>query len=318
MRASAARANIDGLDVEPVTGDMREEASMIAALKGARYLFHVAADYRFWANDPKELYDSNVLGTANILKAAREANLSKIVYTSTVGTIGLSDQKNPCNEETPEAPEQFTSHYKRSKLEAEKIALSFARDGLPVVIVNPSTPIGAWDQKPTPTGKIIVDFVNGKIPAYVDTGLNFVDVCDIAEGHILAAQKGRVGERYILGAHNISMVDFLALIAKTCQEMGIHQAPKKAPSLQIPYRLAWLAGAISTTWSNQVSHREPAIALEAVKMSERYMYFDSSKAVRELGIPKTPLEKPVRDAIQWFLSNGYFYFNERKVYVHSH
>jgi len=303
---------------ETVVGDLRDPSSFAAALKGCEEVYHVAADYRFWALDSTELYDSNVRGTRNFLTAAGNAGVKKIIYTSTVGTIGLSRQPQPCDEETAQDPGQLTSHYKRSKLEAEKVALEFAQKGLPIVIVNPSTPIGAWDQKPTPTGKIIVDFVNGKMPAYVDTGLNFVDVRDVAEGHLLAAQKGRIGERYILGGRNLPMIDFLDLIAKMASEIGIEGCPKQGPRIRIPYRLAWLTGAVSTAWANHVTRREPAVALEAVKMSQRYLFFDSSKASRELGIPQTPIEKPIRDALQWFRAHGYFQFaQERKMYVNS-
>jgi len=303
---------------EAVTGDLCDPASLAPALAGCEEVYHVAADYRFWAANPTELYDSNVQGTRHLLLAAEKAGAKKIVYTSTVGTIGLSRQPKPCDEETAEDPGQWTSHYKRSKLEAEKVALEFAQTGLPIVIVNPSTPIGAWDQKPTPTGRIIVDFVRGKMPAYVDTGLNFIDVRDVAEGHLLAAQKGRVGERYILGSRNLPMIDFLGLIAKMAEEIGIEGCPKKAPGIRIPYRLAWLTGAVSTAWANHVTRREPAVALEAVKMSQRYMFFDSSKAIRELGIPQTPIEKPIRDALQWFQAHGYFQFaQERKLYANS-
>jgi dihydroflavonol-4-reductase len=323
VRASSDLGNLPtDAKFESVVGDLRDADSVYLAMKGCDQVYHVAADYRFWANDPRELYQSNVGGTENIMQAAGATCVEKIIYTSTVGAIGLADQPRPGNEETREDPGQFTSHYKRSKFEAEQVAFKYAKKGLPVVIVNPSTPIGAWDRKPTPTGKIIVDFVNGKMPAYVHTGLNFADVLDICEGHLLAAEKGIVGERYILGAHNLSMVDFLDRVAKECYSLGMIGAPKKAPSVRIPYRMAWLTGVVSTAWSDYVTHKEPGVALEAVKMSARFMYFDSSKAVRELQLPQTPIEKSIRQALQWFFANGYFsnisLTNvERKSYVSS-
>jgi dihydroflavonol-4-reductase len=316
VRKNADRGNLPiHAAFETREGDLRDLDSVKRAAQGCHEIYHVAADYRFWANDPNELYESNVTGTENVMLAAQAAGVQKIVHTSTVGTIGLKDQPHACNEETLPDPEQFAGHYKLSKLEAEKVALSFAKEGLPVVIVNPSTPIGAWDRKPTPTGKIIVDFVNGEMPAYVDTGLNFADVNDIAEGHILAAQKGRVGERYILGGHNLSMVEFLELVAKQGKAFGLTRAPEHAPSVRIPYGVAWLTGAMSTAWSDLVTHKEPKVALEAVKMSKRYMYFDSSKAVRELGYSVRTLDEAVTSAISWFFTQGYF--NERKSYVSS-
>jgi dihydroflavonol-4-reductase len=290
--------------LESMEGDLQDANSLKRAAKGCDEVFHVAADYRFWAKYPRELYLNNVTGTENLLRASGEAGVSRIVYTSTVGAIGLADEPKPCNEDTAEDPGQFDSDYKGSKFEAEKVALRYAKEGLPVVIVNPSTPIGPWDRKPTPTGKVIVDFVNGKIPAYVETGLNFADVRDVCEGHLLAAEKGRVGERYILGGHNLSMVQFLSLLAHTCRELGISGAPAQAPSMRIPYSVAWLTGLVSTAWSDYVSGLEP-------------------KVERELGYQIHPIEPALGDAINWFLAEGYFnkqvaqVQTERKAYVSS-
>jgi dihydroflavonol-4-reductase len=284
--------------VEWVKGDLRDPQSFQSGLKGCDELFHVAADYRFWARHPEELYQSNVDGTRSILQAAQNAGVSKVVYTSTVGTIGLADQPNPCNESTSMDPQQLTSHYKRSKLDAEKVALDFAKKGLPVIIVNPSAPIGPWDRKPTPTGQTIVDFVTGKMPAYTDTGLNFVHVRDVAEAQVLASEKGRIGERYILGGQNLSMIEFLKILSKV--------TGKKAPKVKLPYAVAFVAGYLNTRYSDYISHQPPRVALEAVKMSRRYMFFDSSKAIRELGIPQTPVESAASDAVNWFSENGYF------------
>jgi dihydroflavonol-4-reductase len=280
-----------------VEGDLRDPASVKRAVEGCHEVYHVAADYRFWARDPKELYDSNVGGTENLLQAAQAGRIEKFIHTSTVGTIGLLHQPQPCDETSPFDPRQFTSHYKRSKLQAEQVALKYVQRGVPVVVVNPSAPIGPWDRKPTPTGRIIVDFVLGKMPAYVHTGLNFVHVRDVAEGHWLAAQRGRVGERYILGNRNLSMREFLGLLAA--------RTGRPAPRLRIPYRVAWLAGCLSTGMA-AATGRPPAVPLEAVKMSQRFMFFDASKAVRELGLPQTSVETAVSDAVEWFANNSYF------------
>jgi dihydroflavonol-4-reductase len=298
VRKGSDRRNIpESASVEVFEGDLRDAGSVRKATKGCDEVFHVAADYRFWAKDARELYDSNVEGTKNLLEAARLEGVGKFVHTSTVGTIGLSQAPLPCNETTAEDPGQWGSHYKLSKLQAEKLALDAAKNGMPVVIVNPSTPIGAWDRKPTPTGKIIVDFVRGKIPAYVHTGLNFVHVRDVCEGQLLAAEKGKIGERYILGNQNLTMIEFLKLIGKL--------TGRKAPRFRIPYPIAYAVGAVSTAYADHISRKEPGVALEAVKMSKRYMFFDSSKAVRELGLPQTPIQDAAQEGLHWFSQNGY-------------
>lgn len=280
-----------------VEGDLREPVTLRKAVQGCREVYHVAADYRFWVPRPRELYESNVAGTANLMRAAGDAGVSKIVYTSTVGTVGLSSLPEAADEETPAIAGQFDGHYKRSKHQAEELVMEFARQGLPVVVVNPSTPIGAWDRKPTPTGRIIVDFINGKIPAYVDTGLNLAHVRDVAWGHLLAARRGRVGERYILGGTNHSMIEFLALLAQL--------TGRSAPKVRLPYGMAWCIGWASTRLSDWVTRRAPAVALEAVRMSKRHMYYDSSKAIRELGLPQTPIREAAREALSWFSRNGF-------------
>ncbi|HTP24518.1 MAG TPA: hopanoid-associated sugar epimerase, partial [Anaeromyxobacteraceae bacterium] len=277
VRSSSDRTNLKDLDVEVAVGDLRDRESVRQAVSGCARVFHVAADYRFWARDPSELYENNVQGTVNVMEACLAAGVERVVYTSTVGTIGLSALPSPCDERTPLAPGQLTSHYKRSKLKAEEAVLAYAGRGLPVVVVNPSAPVGPCDVKPTPTGQMIVDFARGRIPAYVDTGLNIVHVRDVAEGHRLAAERGRVGERYILGHRDMTLAQILAELA------GITGRP--APSLRLPYVVAWAAGAVSTAISTYVTRRPPAVALEAVRMSRRCMFFDPSKAVRELGLP---------------------------------
>jgi dihydroflavonol-4-reductase len=299
VREGSDRRNVPkGDGVEVFEGDLRDGPRVAEAVKGCAEVYHVAADYRFWAADPKEIYDSNVEGTRHLLEGAHRHEVSRFIHTSSVGTIGLSDQPNPCSEKTAYADGQFTSHYKKSKLQAENLVLDHAKRGLPAVIVNPSTPIGPWDRKPTPTGQIIVDFMTGQLPAYVKTGLNFVHVKDVAQGHLLAAKKGSIGERYILGNENLSMLDFLSMLGRLTN--------RRAPRIRIPYSVAFLVGAASTGYAHAISKRAPKVPLEAVKMSKRFMFFDSSKAIRELGLPQTPVAVAAADALEWFEENGYF------------
>lgn len=303
VRPSSDLGNIENLDVEIVTGDLRDALSVHAAVAGCDEVYHVAAEYNFWSPDPSQTYKSNVEGTRHVMEAALQCGVRRVVYTSTVGTMGLADQPLACDENTPMTNGQLTSHYKRSKLEAEHVALSYVTRGLPVVVVNPSAPIGPWDRKPTPTGKIIVDFVLGKMPAYLNTGLNLIHVHDVAVGHWLAAQKGRIGERYILGHQNLTLQEILGMLSQ------ITNLP--APRVRIPYAVAWMAGLVSTTVSDWVTRRPPAVALEAVKMARRHMFFDASKAVRELGLPQTSVEKALEDAVEWFAASEYFKLNTR-------
>ncbi|BDG08968.1 hopanoid-associated sugar epimerase [Anaeromyxobacter paludicola] len=296
-RPTSDRRNLKGLPVEVVTGDLRDAGSVRRAVQGCRRVFHVAADYRFWARDPGELYRSNVDGTVNVMEACLAEGVERVVHTSTVGTIGLSALPAPCDERTPLLEGQLTSHYKRSKLEAERAALAFVARGLPLVVVNPSAPVGPWDAKPTPTGQIVVDFVRRRLPAVVDTGLNVVHVRDVAEGHLAAAERGRIGERYILGHRDMTLVEILGELSALT---GI-----PAPRLRLPYAVAWAAGAVSTALSDLVTHRPPAVALEAVRMARRRMFFDPGKAIRELGLPQTPVRAAFEDAIIWFEQHGY-------------
>lgn len=298
-RPGSDRRNIpDRREVEILEGDLRDRDAAGRAVRGCQEIYHVAADYRFWARDPGELYASNVEGTRHLLDAAMNAGIEKFIHTSTVGTIGLAGQPAPSDENTPHDPRQWGSPYKDSKRLAETLALSYVAKGLPVVVVNPSTPIGPWDRKPTPTGRILVDFMRGKMPAYVHTGLNFIHVRDVAEGHWLAARKGRIGERYILGNQNLSMIDFLRLLSEL--------TGRKPPSVRIPYQLAYLVGLASTTYSSWITGDEPAVALDAVKMARRFMFFDPAKAIRELGLPRTPVKEAVEQALGWFAAEGYF------------
>jgi dihydroflavonol-4-reductase len=297
-RSGADLSNLPAeTDATRMFGDLRDFESVLKAVDGCDEVFHVAADYRFWAADPQEIFQSNVNGTENLMRACKQASVSRVIYTSTVGTIGLSAAPQPANETTPTLPNQFNGNYKKSKWEAEQVALRYAAEGLPVVIVNPSTPIGAWDRKPTPTGRIIVDFARGKIPAYVDTGLNFVHVNDVVMGEILAAEKGKIGERYILGNRNLRLIEFLRVLSKTLR--------RPAPKFRIPYGIAWLAGCVNTLYADHISHQPPQIEFEAVKMSRYTMFFDPSKAVRELGLPQTPVEEAVEDAVKWYVDNGF-------------
>jgi dihydroflavonol-4-reductase len=283
------------LEVEVVTGDLRDRESLDRAVAGCGAVFHVAADYRLWAKDPSELYRSNVDGTRNLLEAARRAGVEKVVYTSTVGCIGIPEDR-PGSEDVEVHLEEMTGAYKRSKFQAEQLALEFARAGLPVVIVNPTAPIGDHDFKPTPTGKIVVDFLKGAMPAFVDTGLNLVDVEDISDGHLLALERGRSGERYILGCENLTLEQILMRLAGIS---GGH-----APRWRIPYAVAYAAGLASTGWAN-LTGQEPRAPLDAVKMARKKMFVSLDKAKRELGFNPGPVDGALKRAVDWFRANGY-------------
>jgi dihydroflavonol-4-reductase len=282
------------LDVEPIVGDLRDSASLTRAVAGCRLVFHVAADYRLWSRHPQELYDSNVGGTRNLLTAAQKGGVERFVYTSTVGCIGvprdgIGDENEPCT------LEEMSGDYKRSKFQAEQVALEFARGGLPVVIVNPTAPIGDHDFKPTPTGKIVLDFITGKMPAYIDTGLNLVDARDVALGHVLAAERGRAGERYILGCENLTLKQILDRLSKI--------TGKKAPSIQLPYAVAYAAGVVTTAWAT-ISGQTPRAPLEAVKMARKKMFVSHDKASRELGFAPGSVDAALQRAVDWFGAKG--------------
>jgi dihydroflavonol-4-reductase len=297
VRPRSDTRNLDSLELELVAGDLRDRGSLEAALDGCDTLYHVAAMYALWVRNPRELYDSNVTGTINILEAAKHAGVQKIVYTSSVATIGLPKDGTPGTEEIPLTPDELVSDYKRSKYLAEQEVLKYAQRGLPVVIVNPSFPVGAWDVKPTPSGQIIVNFLRGKIPAYVNTGLNVVDVEDVARGHLMAAEKGRPGERYILGHANLSLPELFQLLA---QVSGM-----SAPRLRIPYGVAYLSACVSEAVARTITHKPPFVTLAGVKLSRKRMFFDAAKAVQELGLPQTPAVEALRKAVQWFRTHGY-------------
>jgi len=285
-------SRVDGLELEIVTGDLRDPASLERAAAGCGLVFHVAADYRLWARDTAELYRSNVDGTRNLLHAARSAGVERVVYTSTVGCIGVP-HGGIGDESAPVSLEDMAGDYKRSKFLAEQVALEFARGGFPVVIVNPTAPVGDHDVKPTPTGKIVLDFLNGNMPAFIDTGLNIVDVRDTAEGHLLACDKGRAGERYILGSENLTLAQILQKLAAI--------TGRKAPTTKLPYALADCAGACSTAWAG-VTGRPPRVPLDAVRMAKKKMWVSHAKATRELGFQPGAADQALSRAVQWFQS----------------
>lgn len=283
------------LDAEAAVGDLRDPESLRRATAGCGLVFHVAADYRLWARDPGEIYRSNVDGTRNLLEAARAAGVERVVYTSTVGCIGIP-HGGIGDEETPVRLEDMTGAYKRSKFLAEREALAFAASGFPVVIVNPTAPIGDHDFKPTPTGKIVLDFLNGKMPAYVETGLNVVDARDTALGHLLACERGRPGERYILGSENLTLAGILEKIGAI--------AGLAAPRRKIPHAVAFAAAVASTGWA-RLSGVPPRVPLDAVRMSRKKMWVSHAKAARELGFAPGPADNALAHAVEWFRANGY-------------
>ena len=296
VRPSSRLANLQGLPVEVVPGDVTDPAGLSRAMAGARTVFHCAADYRLSARDPREIYAANVEGTRNVLAASSEIGAEKVVYTSSVGALGLNRDGRPANEETPVEPGSLIGHYKKSKHQAERVAAEWAARGLPVVIVNPSTPVGEMDIKPTPTGQMIVDFMNRGMPAYVETGLNLVDVRDVAEGHLLAAERGRVGEKYILGNRDMTLKEIFDALSRLT---GV-----PSPRVRLPHWVPLAAAALDTLASRWTGRR-PRVPLEGARMSRHTMFFDAGKAVRELGLPQTPVEEALGRAVAWFRENGY-------------
>ncbi len=297
VRPSSNLIGLAGLPVEKAVGDLREAASLRQALQGCNTLYHVAADYRFWARDPVELYRSNVAGTRNILEASLRAGVERVVYTSTVGCVGIPGDGRPGTEDHPVALSDMAGAYKRSKFMAEQVALDYADRGLNLVIVNPTAPMGELDLKPTPTGKIIVDFMRGAMPAYIDTGLNLIDVRDVARGHLLAAERGVRGQRYILGARNMTLREILQELSRLTE--------RRAPSIRVPYEIA-LAYAGVTTALSRLTGREPRVPLEAVRMAAKKMFVRTDKAVKKLGFQAAPVEDALQRAIRWFRENHYF------------
>jgi dihydroflavonol-4-reductase len=297
-RTGSDRRALSGLPVEVVAGDLAQPGSLAAALSGVEVLYHVAADYRLWAPDPAVLYRVNVEGTRALFRAAEAAGVARVVYTSSVGALGLPADGSPGTEATPVRLEDMVGDYKRSKFLAEREADAAVARGLPVVIVNPSAPVGPWDWKPTPTGRMLVDYLRGRMPAYLDTGLNLVHVRDVARGHLLAAARGRPGERYILG-HAQGNLGLRAIFERLAPYTGV-----PAPRVRLPYRAA-LAIAAGSELLARLLGTEPAVARTAVRMARKRMFFDPARAVRELGLPQTPVDQALQDAVDWFWAHGY-------------
>ena len=302
VRPTSDLRNLEGLNADRVIGDLRDAASIEKSLSGCHVLFHVAADYRLWVRDPEEMYRSNVEGTRSLLDAARKQGVRRIVYTSSVATMGFTSGSKTKNgrvadEESPVSLADMIGHYKRSKFMAEQVAVKAARSGADVVVVNPTTPIGERDIKPTPTGRIVVDFLKRKFPAYVETGLNLVDATECARGHIQALEKGRSGERYILGGENLTLKQILDRLA------AITGLP--SPSVKLPYFFALAAGVVDEMVTGRILGREPRATIDAVRMGRKMMFVSSAKAERELGWRTIPVEGALRRSVDWFRSNGY-------------
>jgi len=286
-----------GLAVDVAPGDLRDPDSLNRALTGCTRLFHVAADYRLWVPDPATMYAINVEGTRSLLSAARSQGLERVVYTSTVGTLGNPGDGTPGTEDTPVTLKEMVGHYKRSKFLAEQVALDFARQGLPLVVVNPSTPVGPWDFRPTPTGEMIVGFLKRRMPAYLETGLNLIHVRDVARGHLLAEDKGRVGEKYILGHDNLSLSQIFHLLADLT---GL-----PAPKVKLPYWPVLAMAYVDEFFATNIRRRLPRMPVAAIRMAKKYMYFDNQKAVQYLGLTVTPVRQALADAVDWFRGHGY-------------
>jgi len=297
VRPTSLTANLEGIAAERVTGDLREPESLRKAMAGCEAVFHVAADYRLWTREPHEMYRSNVEGTRNVIRLAREAGVRRVIYTSSVATMGFSSNGHLADENSPVGLGDMIGHYKRSKFQAEQIALEAGRGGADVVVVNPTTPVGEQDIKPTPTGRIIVDFLKRKFPAYVDTGLNLVDVGEVARGHVAALEKGRRGERYILGGENLTLKQILDKLAAIT---GL-----ASPRVKLPYAVALATGVVDTAVTGLLLRREPRVTVDAVRMGRKKMFVSSAKAERELGWKLVPVEDALRRAVDWFRSHGY-------------
>ena len=297
VRPTSDLRNIEGLKADRVTGDLRSAASLEKAVEGCDVVFHVAADYRLWVRDPEQMYRSNVEGTRALLDAARKNGIRRVVYTSSVATMGFTSNGRVVDEESPVALADMIGHYKRSKFMAEQVAIEAGRSGQEVVIVNPSTPIGEMDIKPTPTGRIVVDFLKRKFPAYVDTGLNLVDVTECARGHILALEKGTSGERYILGGENLTLKQILDKLA------AITGLP--SPKIKVPYVMALATGVVDELVTGHIRGKEPRATIDAVRMGRKKMFVSSAKAERELGWTIVPVEGALRRAAAWFGAKGY-------------
>lgn len=297
VRPGSDQRNLKDLSIEQVSGDLDNQELLEKAMHGCEWLFHVAAHYSLCLKDSQAIYKANVEGTKNIFSAARTAQVKRIVYTSSVAAIGLAPEGKIADELTTTTIEKLISDYKKSKFLAEQLAFAAAKDGLPVIIVNPSTPIGPYDVKPTPTGDIVLKFLRRQMPVYVHTGLNLVDVRDVAQGHILAAEKGRIGERYILGNKNVTLKEILDILEK------ITGLP--APKRSIPHFIPMLVSYFDELLLSKLLNREPTVTINGAKMAHHPMYYNSEKAVLELGLPQSPIEIALQDAVTWFKTNGY-------------
>lgn len=295
-RPTSSLAALEGCPVQVLRGDILDVDSLQPAIKGCGLVFHAAADYRLWARDPDEIYRNNVDGTRNVLEACARAGIERVVYTSSVGALGLPRDGGPGTETTPVRLEDMIGPYKRSKFLAERVAEEYAARGLGVVIVNPTNPIGPWEVKPTPTGRMILDYLLGRMFGTLDTGLNLIHVADVARGHLLAARLGRVGEKYILGCENHSLAEIFRMLERIT---GI-----RAPRLRLPHALVFLV-ALANEGLARATGRPPRVPLAGVRMARKHMYFSAEKAVRELGLPQTPVEQALRDAVDWFVAHGY-------------
>ena len=297
VRPTSRKDNIADLRAETVAGDLREPESLKKAMAGCEFVFHVAADYRLWVRDPQEMYRANVEGTRAIIQAAQQNGVRRVIYTSSVATMGFTREGHIAGEDSPVSIKDMVGHYKRSKFMAEEIALEAGRKGANVVVVNPTTPIGELDIKPTPTGRIVVDFLKRKFPAYVDTGLNLADVKEVARGHVLAMEKARPGERYILGGENLTLKQILDKLA------GLTGLP--SPTMKVPHAVAMGFAVFDQFFTGVVMGKEPRATIDAVKMGRKKMFASSAKAERELGYRVLPVEDALRRAIEWFQAHGY-------------
>jgi dihydroflavonol-4-reductase len=297
VRSTSDPRNIEGLQADRVTGDLRDPRWLGNALSGCDVIFHVAADYRLWIRDPDQMYGANVDGTRALLQAARGAGIRRMVHTSSVATMGFTSNGHIADENSPVSLGDMIGHYKRSKYMSEQVALEAGKSGMHVVVVNPTTPVGERDVKPTPTGRIVVDFLKRKFPAYVDTGLNLVDVRECAVGHVKALEKGKSGERYILGGENLTLKQILDKLA------AITGLP--SPKVKVPYAVALAAGLVDEIVTGRIMGREPRATIEAVRMSRKKMFASSSRAERELGWQQIPVDDALRRAVEWFRANGY-------------
>ena len=296
-RKTSDLRNLEGLDLTLLNGDITDSSPWEQELSGCDAVFHVAADYRLWVPDPDMMYRTNVDGSRQVLEAAIRCKASRIVYTSTVGALAYPHAGGCSNEDSEPSEADLIGPYKKSKKLAEEVAMRLAAEGHPVIVVNPSTPVGPMDLKPTPTGKIILDFLNGKLPGYVNTGLNLIDVRDCAEGHLLAAEKGDPGERYILGNRNITLKELLEIVGRA--------AGMRPPRLQLPHWVAYAYALVDTFVADHFTKRPPLAPFVGVKLAAHHMYFDASKAIQHLGLPQNPIEDALADAVQWFRENAY-------------